>query len=304
MGKLKRKIFKGVRDPGLFASTVILDAHPKLFQYFDKYNPTQYDKIMDQVYNKTHIGGSSHRHFDGSHTFKGSYDKIEATTGSVDFVKYFKSQYKELITPEGIPLFTLDKRQHEIVSNQISESLDGLISSGQIRKYIRDFNSFNIGETVSSGIGAIFLFFALRSGNAKAISRVTAMNICLGMATANPLQLFIGVVGLASGVYRGKIQSYDLLRGSTSAISGIFGYQIARHLFNFSKNNSIMFSIGTTIASEMLLNHLESKKQKTILRELGTHNSHYITALTYEILRAEFIKLSLNSPKLALGSLI
>ena len=282
----------------------MLDSHPQLFQHFKKCDPTQYDKIMDHVYKETHIGGSAHRHFDGSHTFKGSYDKISEATGSVDLVEYFKSHLKELVTPEGIPLFTLDKKQHEIVSNQMSESLDGIISAGQIREYIRDFNSFNIGETASAGIGVVFLFFAMSSGNAKAISRVVAMNICLGIATANPLQLFVGVAGLASGLYKGKIKSYELLRGSASVISGVVGYQTARHLLNFSKNGSIIFSIGTVIASEMLLNHLELKKQKEILKELGKNNPHYITVFTPGILRDEFIKLSLNSPKLTLGSAI
>ena len=304
MGKLKRKQFKSLRDPSLFASATILDAHPKLFQYLEKHNPTQYDKIMDSVYSKTSIGGGTHRHFDSSHTFKGSYEKISEATGSVDLVEYFKSHYKEFVTPEGIPLFNLDKKQHEAVSNQMSESLDGIISSGQIREYIRDFNSFNIGETISAGIGSVFLFFAMYSGNAKAISRVTAINICLGIATANPLQLLVGVTGLASGIYKGKIQSYELLRGSAPVISSIIGYQTAKHLFNFSKNNSLVFSIGVHIASEMLLNHLESKKKERILRELGKDNPNYIAALTPDILRDEFVKLSLNSPKLALGSVI
>ena len=305
MDKLKKiKKIKGLRDSSLFASAVMLDAHPKLFQYFEKHSPTQYDKIMDNVYNKNHIGGSTHRHFDGSHTFKGSYGRISEVKGSVDFVEYFKSHYKEFVTPEGIPLFTLDKKQHEAVSNQISESLDGIISGGQIREYIRDFNSFNISETVSAGIGSVFLFSAMCSGDAKAISRVTAMNICLGMATANPLQLFVGVAGLARGIYKGKIQSYELLRGSIPVISGIIGYQTARHLFNFSKNSSIVFSVGTHIASEMLLNHLESKKKEKILRELGKNNPHYITSLTPGILRDEFVQQSINSPKLALGSVL
>ena len=259
---------------------------------------------MDSAYNKMHIGGRAHRHFDGSHTFKGSYETISKKTGSVDFFEYFKSHYREFITPEGIPLFTLDKNQHEAISNQISESLGGTISGGQIREYIRDFNSFNIGKAASAGIGSIFLFFAMRSGNVKAISRVTALNICLGMATANPLQLFVGITGLAGGLYKGKIQSYELLRGSAPVIAGIVGYQTSRHLFHVSKTNSIVFSIGVNIASEILLSHLESKKEAKILRDLGENNPHYITALTPGILRDEFVKLSLNSSNLSFGSAI
>ena len=126
--KNKKSKFRGLKDSSLFASSIILDSHTKLFQALEKHNPTQYDKIMDQVYRETHIGGGTHRHFDGSHTFKGSYDKIKNTIGSVDPVKYLKAHFNEFVTPEGIPLFTLNKNHHEIVSNQISESLGGIVS--------------------------------------------------------------------------------------------------------------------------------------------------------------------------------
>lgn len=303
MGKLKGK-FKGLKDSGLFASSIVFESHSKLFQFLEKSNPTQYDRIMDQVYRETHIGGGAHRHFDGTHTFKGSYDAIKEATGSVDAVEYIKSHFNELVTPEGIPLFTLDKKHHMELSNQISESLNNTISAGQIREYMRDFNSFNAGEVASAGIGIVFLFLACRSGNPKAISRVTAINLCLGIATANPLQVLTGAAGLAYGLRHGSITSYDLLRGSAPCISGIVGYQVAHNLFNFSKNGSIIFSIDTAIASEMLLSHLEVKKREKILEELGEENPHYIAALTPGILQKEFMKLSRNTNKLSLGNLV
>ena len=199
-------------------------------------------------------------------------------------------------------MFTLNKNHQELISNQISESLSGTISPGQIREYIRDLNSFNAGEFASAGVGAIFLFFAIRSGNPKAISRVTAVNICLGVATANPLQLVLGVAGLGYGLYHGKIKSYELLRGSAPAISGIIGYQTANKIFNVSKNGSIIFSIGTAIGAEMLLNHLEIRKKEKVLKELGEENPHYIPVLTPDILQQEFIKLSRKKASLSLIS--
>ncbi|MDE0518455.1 MAG: hypothetical protein OXH36_02715, partial [Bdellovibrionales bacterium] len=96
MGKLKGK-FKGLKDSSLFASSIIFESHSKLFQSLERSNPTQYDKIMDQVYRKTHIGGGAHRHFDGTHTFKGSHDAIKKETGSIDAVEYIKSHFNELV---------------------------------------------------------------------------------------------------------------------------------------------------------------------------------------------------------------
>ena len=304
MGKLKNKRFQGVKDQSLFASSVIFESHPKLFQALEGCNPTEYDKIMDQIYRETHIGGGAHRHFDGSHTLKGSYDKIKETAGSVDPVEYLKSHFEELVTPEGIPLFTLDKDHHTAISNEISESLGGAVHPGQVRQYIRDLNSFNAGEFAVAGMGAVFLFLAIRSGDARAISRTTAVNICLGAATANPLQLLVGAAGLAHGLYHGKIRSYELLRGSAPVISGMIAYQSAKRIFDISKNGSVVFSIGATIASEAILIHLEKKKKEKILKELGKDNPHYIAALTPDILSREFILLSQKDQRLSLGSMI
>ena len=185
-----------------------------------------------------------------------------------------------------------------MISHEISESLSGTVSPGQIRQYMRDLNSFNAGETATAGLGAVFMFLACHSKDPRAISRVTASNICLGIATGNPGQLLIGVAGLVYGLYHGKIKSYELLRGSAPIISGMLAYQTATKLFNISKNSSIMLSIGTNLTTEILLNHLEKRKEKKILEELGKNNPHYIVALTPDILSREFIKLSQREQKL------
>ena len=301
---MRHKKFQGLKDQGLFASSLFLESHPELFKAIEGHKPSSYDKIMDQVYRETHIGGGTHRSFDGSHTFKGSYDKIKEVAGSVDLVEYLKSHFKEFVTPEGIPLFNLDKNRHEMISNEISESLGGNISPGWIRKYLRDFNSFDAVETATTGIGAVFLFLAIRSGNPKAISRVTAANICFAFATANLLLLFLGVAGLGHGLYHGKIKSYDLLGGISSVILGMTAYKTATSIFKISKSGAVISSIGATVLSEALFSHLERKRKEKVLKELGKNNSHYIAALTPDILSREIMRFSRKDQKLALGSLI
>ena len=298
------KKFKGIKDQSLFASSVFLDTHSRLFQFLEKNNPSEYDKIMDRVYAETHIGGGTHRHFDGSHTFVGSYNEIKDSTGSVDIIEYFKSHFNELITPEGIPLLTLDKKNHEIVSHQISESLGGIISSGQIRECLRDFNSFNAGELFSASLGSIFLFLACRSGNSQAISRTTANNLCLGIATANPLMCATGLAGLGYGLYRGKIQPYELLRGATPVLSFLITYQTAHSLFKISNTGTVILSMGVSLGVDMILNHLEKQKREKILKELGKDNPHYMAILTPQILKNEFSKMTFNTNSLSLGTAI
>ena len=236
-----KKKFQGLKDPSLFASAMFLETHKGFFKFLENHSPSQYSKIMDEVYNKTHIGGGSHRSFDGFHTLVGSYKAIKDQTGSVDFFEYIKAHFNEFVTPEGIPLFTLDRPAYKSLSSEISGSLGGIITPGQIREYMRDINSINAGEAFASGLNVLFLISAIRSGDPKAISRVTASTLCLGFATANPLQVILGVCGLGYGVYHGKIQSYDLLRGTASPLAGIAGYHVARNLFNISKGGSIVF---------------------------------------------------------------
>ena len=304
MVKPKKSKFRGIQDQGIFASSVVLDSHEKLFQALESNNPSRYDQIMDKTYRETHIGGGTHRHFNSSHTFVGSYNKIKESEGSVDITEYIKAHFNELVTPEGIPLFTLDKQRNEIISHQISENLGGIISPGQIREFLRDCNSVNAGELSAAGLGCIFLFLACRTGDSKAISRVTAINLCLACATANPLQFIVGLSGLVHGLYHGKIKSYELLRGATPIIAGISAYQVAQEIFNISKAGSVVLSIGVSIGTEKLLNHLEEKKKKEkILKELGD-NPHYILALTPNVLKNEFLRLTFNSSKLSLGTAI
>ena len=304
MGKLKSATIKEVKDNGLFASSVFMENHADLFRSLENTSPHEYSKIMDKVYNDTHIGGGFHRTFDGSHTLKGSYDAIKNEVGEVDLTEFFKAHFRELVTPEGIPIMTLDKQQYENLSNEISETLGGILSPGDIRSYFRDINSVNAGEVCASGLGLVFTLAAIRSGDEKAISRVIASNLCLGIATANPLQLLFGVCFLAHGVYNGKIKSYELLKGAAPAIMGIIGYQTANKLFGFGKGGCIVFSIGTAVASNMLIEHMDKKNREQIIEELGEDNPGYITAMTPDILGNEFAKLSRRLAPTGLGKLV
>jgi len=289
-----------IKEQTLFTTGIITEAHSKLFKFLERHNPSEYDKIMDKVYNETNIGGGTHRHFDGSHTFAGSYEEIKEATGDVEMIEYFKSHFNELVTPEGIPLFTLDKEEYYNFSEEISEIIGDTISGGQIRTFIRDINSFNAGELTCAGLGSLFLFLAIRSGNPKAISRVVAANLCIGVATANPLQIFIGLSSLAHGVYNKKIKAWELLKGATPIIAGALGYQIAEHTLDLAKNESIIFAMLSGIATSVIIEKLDADKKKIILEELG-ENKNYLAIMTPGILRNQLEIISRKIPKLSIG---
>ena len=76
---------------------------------------TIYDEQIDKFYNETHIGGFTHRHFDGSHTPLQMWEKVKETlpndTNLEEFKNYFLSLFKDLQTPMGIPLHNIDDKE-------------------------------------------------------------------------------------------------------------------------------------------------------------------------------------------------
>lgn len=296
---------KNIKEQFSLAATLLLEKNKDFFRFLEGTSPSEYDKIMDSVYTSTYVGGGFHRHFDGTHTFYGSYEAIKEQFGTVEIHPYIDAHFKDLVTPEGLPIFTLDYERHTVLSQEISEALGGNIGSPQIRTFIRDFNSYNIGEVLCASVGTIFLVAAIRSGDAKAISRVTASNICLGIAMANPCQLLLGIYGLAHGIYTGKINSYGLLRGSASTVAGLAGYQVGDKLLNLGIGGNIVLAVGAAAVTDWIWDYIESqKRKKTIANELGKRNSHYVLAMTPDVLEREFFKLLRRSHPLCLASLI
>lgn len=277
---------KTIKDSSLFVSSFATEAYSDLFKFLEHTTPREYDKIMDQVYNSTHIGGGGHRSFDGSHTISGSWDKIKAETGDVDFGKFINAHFNELVTPEGIPLFNLDKGSYDQLSNEIADSLGPNVNVGDVRGYFRDINSVNLGEVGVAGLGFAFMAAAIYRGDSKAISRVAASNLCLGICTGNPFQIITGLSGVAHGVYTGKIKSLDLLRGAAPTLSGVGAYYVAGELFKLGKGSSLILSLGAGVATNFLIDKLESDKQKLVIEELG-ENPSYHTVMTPAILGEE-----------------
>jgi hypothetical protein len=287
-------------DGGLFGPSVVTEANGKLFQFLERSSPTEYDRIMDAVYRETHIGGGMHRSFDGSHSPVGSWNKIEEATGSVDLWEYVKAHANELVTPEGVPIMTLDKTSYEWFSEEVSDLLGDVVTPGQVGEFVRDTNSLSAGELLSSAIGSIFLFAAIRSNDHRAISRVVGANLCVAIGTGNPLQTAIALAGLAYGASRGKIEAWDLLKGSAPAIAGLLGYSLARHTLDVAKCESVLLGLVAGLAASALMAHLEARTQAQVIEELGD-DPRYLALMTRGLLRQELRLLEHRRPTLALG---
>jgi hypothetical protein len=290
-------MIKKVLDQSIFATSEVTEANSKLFQFLEHKTPADYDKIMDMVYRETHIGGGFHRHFDSSHTLAGSFEKIKEATGDVDFTKYLKAHINELVTPNGIPLFNLERGAFRTLTDELSESLGGHITPGQLRSYLHDLNSVNAGELLAATLGGAFMLMAFRSGSAKSISRVTAINLCLGFATANPLQIFTGLSGLSLGLYQGKIKSYDLLAGAAPVIAGLSAGALASAA-GATTTSTLFIGIITSIGTAALINHLELADKDVVTEELGD-NQNYLSVMTPAFIKEEIELASRNQLSLA-----
>ena len=76
---------------------------------------TVYDAKIDQFYNQTHIGGYTHRHFDGSHTPAKMWEKVKEAlpddSNYEELKNYILSLSKDLQTPMGIPLINIENKE-------------------------------------------------------------------------------------------------------------------------------------------------------------------------------------------------
>jgi len=287
-----------IKDQFLFSVDVVTESFKGMFKELEHHTPTTYDKIMDAVYRETHIGGGMHRMFDGNHTFSGSYEAIKSMTGQVDAFDFIKAHVNEVVTPEGIPLFNLDQVSFNHLSSEVSETLGGHVAPGQIRALARDMNSFNMGEVLSAGVGFAFMAYALNSGDPRATSRTVAVNLCLGIYTANPLQIFTGLAGLAAGVYKGKIQAWELLKGATPVLAGTAAYAIGENILDLSKGESLFVSIAISIGTAAYISCLDARNRKRVQEELGD-SPFYPPVMTPHLLSKELEILQRRSSSLS-----
>ena len=141
---IKRLRQAAVGLAGLFSVPFGKKVEKALANIIDE-TPTVYDQKIDQFYNETHIGGFTHRHFDGSHTPAQMWEKVkEALPNDSNYEElknYVLSLFKDLQTPMGIPLHNIDnKESYDAVVAYLSKHY-------AIKKsWLLDFQSLNLNK--------------------------------------------------------------------------------------------------------------------------------------------------------------
>jgi hypothetical protein len=103
---------------------------------------------MDAEYIRTNMGSGWHRLFDGGHDLVGAWRAIRSATPEDGFLSqlgiYATELWKDLATPNGLPVFTWDKQTFDTVADALQEAL------GISPDWLRDMASLTATEWVSA----------------------------------------------------------------------------------------------------------------------------------------------------------
>jgi len=182
---------------------------------------SNYDKALDAEYIRSHIGGGYHRFFDGGHDVVNAWEKVKDALPDDTFTQevkgYFSALWKDAVTPNGLPLKTLDKESFEVWSEKLVESSILIKNS-----YIYDMLSFDVMELFSVGLGSVTLIFCLKRDDQEKLMEILASMGIISILSANPLMGFcvIGFAAYALVVKKTGLKPRALLKGgSITAVS-------------------------------------------------------------------------------------
>lgn len=187
--------------------------------------PTVYDKAMDAWREVSGHLSYDHRIFDGGHGVADAWSAVKNALPNDTFreetLGYLEAYWKDLVTPMGMPVLTLNKDNFDWVANAAS-------SLGVERGYLLDLVSF----TATEGAGALgAVVGASLNWKKSEIEKFSehASSIALGSAmAANPLALTVSVlllarsyhVGREEGRIRSVLNQFGWGAGKTAAFIG------------------------------------------------------------------------------------
>lgn len=177
--------------------------------------PNVYDRAMDSWREVSGNFGFDHRIFDGGHGMVDAWKAIENALPNDSFreetLGYLSAYWKDLVTPMGMPIKTLNKDYFDRVSDVAS-------SLGIERGYLLDLVSF----TATEGAGALAAVVGAslnwkKSDVEKFAEHASSIAMASALA-ANPLALTISILLLARSYHIGRRQ------GRLSSIFKQFGW--------------------------------------------------------------------------------
>ena len=190
---------------------------------------TIYDDKIDNFYNETHIGGFTHRHFDGSHTPHQMWEKVKETlpndTNLEELKNYFLSLFKDLQTPMGIPLQNIDNKEaFDKFAIHMSEKF-------AIKKsWLLDIQSVNLSEIFGATLGVVALMFGWKKHEKEEFANLASSLILAGAVGANPILLIVSIVSWAKSYTKDKNKK-AFKEGTVKGLLGMGSFIMTASLF-------------------------------------------------------------------------
>lgn len=186
--------------------------------------PSIYDRAMDANYNRTHVGGGDHRLFDGGHDLLGAWQAVAGASPQDGLLQevsgYMVGLWRDVVTPRGLPLFSMDKGSFDAVSSYVA----GVFGIGG--PWLKDVLTVNVGELLGSAVATIAVLLNWDKADLdRFASLVGSFGISAVMA-ANPLLGLLAVASLARAYQRAShgadvaAIASGILRGGSGA--GVF----------------------------------------------------------------------------------
>lgn len=182
---------------------------------------TAASRAMDAEYLRTHIGGGWHRLFDGGHDILGAFKAARAATSDDTLLQqlgtYAVELWKDLATPNGLPVFTWNKESFEAFSGALQQHLG--VSSG----WVYDMATFTATELGGAVAAIAAILVQLRSSDPDRYLELCGSLGVAAVVAANPL-LFAAWLALALKTARDRRRtlrwrsSFAVLRGA--AVTG------------------------------------------------------------------------------------
>ena len=213
-----------------------------------------YDGAMDLTYNTLAQHGGDHRIFDGSHDPIGAWKTIAEAFPDEGWLDrgegYVSALWKDMVTPNGIPVVAWDKEAFEAVAGFLSET------PGVSRAWAKDMVTFTATEFTGAVLGALALVLSWNSAETRRFAEIVASLGLSALVGANPLMVVVTIVGLAkcfhearhgagfkrvlSGGGRGMVGTTALLGASrlmptpawVTLVLGVVSYLVATRLYD------------------------------------------------------------------------
>lgn len=196
-------------------------ASPELLNWSEKISKgtaTIYDKALDAEYLRTHIGGGTHRLFDGGHDIVNAWTRVKEASPNdsmqQEVIEYVTALWKDVTTKMGLPISTLDKTNYDNFAIWVTNNVPFIDKT-----YLYDLLSFDVFEVIGSGIGAVAFIFALNKKDQKKLAEILGSMGVTTIASANPIMAIIIVflAGYAYFIKKHKLEKEAFVKGASIA---------------------------------------------------------------------------------------